>query len=175
MTTFIVREDRPHSGWNVLTSEGWGIGHTFVNRSQAERAAAALNKSVADDEPKAVRSSGGETLRAVVHFVPDPGLDPRCSWEVDFTLVENEDPIDTATDLGREMIQVEILEDARYVVTTCHEGTDWCVREATAEEMADPFGKDELWTLAEAREGAARTASELGSRWYDLTLEGDTA
>jgi hypothetical protein len=56
---------------------------------------------------------------------------------------------------------------AMYVVTTCHEGTDWCVREATAAEIADP--DEEVMPLSEAREVAAKTATESNSNWFDFS------
>lgn len=55
--------------------------------------------------------------------------------------------------------------EARYVVATCHEGSDWCVRRATPEEQADD-GEEKL-TYGDA----LRFAREVsGGRFYDLTL-----
>lgn len=61
-----------------------------------------------------------------------------------------------------------LSSDARFVVAMIHEGSDWSVREATPEEMADD---EEKLTLAEARDLASRSAAEFGCRWFDLTLE----
>ena len=62
-------------------------------------------------------------------------------------------------------------DEARYVVSTCHDGSDWCVRNATAEEMADEA--DEKLPLEEARDWASQCANEHGCNWFDFT-EGDS-
>lgn len=56
-----------------------------------------------------------------------------------------------------------------YVVMTCHDGTDWCVRKATVEEVSDE--DEETLPLAEAREFAAEVAAEHGTRWFDFSGE----
>lgn len=58
-------------------------------------------------------------------------------------------------------------DTAGFVVAMCHEGTDWCVRIATAEEIADP--EEETSTYAEAVEQAAAVAREMGTNWYDFS------
>lgn len=54
---------------------------------------------------------------------------------------------------------------AAYVVETCNEGTDWCVRDATDD---DPV--DERHTHADAVEACKALCRENpGSRWYDFS------
>ena len=61
-----------------------------------------------------------------------------------------------------------------FVVETIHEGSDWAVRPASPEEVAEALLEpDEEWTmsLADARKLAAESAREMGCRWFDFSEE----
>jgi hypothetical protein len=62
-----------------------------------------------------------------------------------------------------------------FVVSSCHEGTDWCVRKATLQEALDEARDRQGWAMPydDATDLAARQARELGCRWYDFS--GDPA
>lgn len=59
--------------------------------------------------------------------------------------------------------------EKRYVVSTCHDGTDWCVRDATDEEVIEG---EWVSDHRDALDLAASTAAEYGCRYYDFSTGG---
>lgn len=57
--------------------------------------------------------------------------------------------------------------EENYVVATCHDGTGWCVREATIEELVS--SDEEKFSLGDAREHAAKVAKEDDCIWFDFS------
>lgn len=63
--------------------------------------------------------------------------------------------------------RVEWRDADYFVVETCHEGSDWCVRRATQAEIAAP--DEETLPLTEALEFGHETARKFGSNLYDFS------
>ena len=60
-----------------------------------------------------------------------------------------------------------------YVVESIHDGTDWCVRRATAQETAAERAEGQGWAMS--YESAAALARESahrdGCRWFDFSAD----
>ena len=60
-----------------------------------------------------------------------------------------------------------------FVVETIHEGTDWCVRRATATETAEEHAQHEGWAMPyeDAVTLARASAREHRCRWFDFSAD----
>lgn len=60
-----------------------------------------------------------------------------------------------------------------FVVASIHEGSDWCVRRATAEEIAEERATGEGWAMSyETAVALAReSARSHGCRWFDFSAD----
>jgi hypothetical protein len=60
-----------------------------------------------------------------------------------------------------------------FVVESIHDGTDWCVRRATAAETAEEEAKGEGWAMSyeSAKALARESAREHGCRWFDFSAD----
>lgn len=63
--------------------------------------------------------------------------------------------------------------DELFVVESIHEGSDLCVRRATAEETTEERSKGEGWAMSyESASGLARaSARRNGCNWFDFSAD----